>query len=236
MVTDTHAAAEFYGTPTGAMAAHLLRRCLLRMWPRLDGMSVLGIGYPAPFLRLWRGQAERTIAVTPAQIGAARWPPGAANLACTAEETALPFADLSFDRVLLVHGLEAAESVRPMLREVWRVLRDDGRLLVVAPNRTGLWAHLDSTPFGQGQPYSSGQIERLLADALFRVERRDTALYMPPTRRRLVLRGAGMWEAAGRRVAPRLAGVTVTEASKDVYAALPITGKRLRRLVFAEAG
>ena len=70
-----------------APAAHLLRRCLLRMWPRLDGMSVLGIGYPAPFLRLWRGQAERTIAVTPAQIGAARWPPGAANLACTGKVT-----------------------------------------------------------------------------------------------------------------------------------------------------
>lgn len=236
MVSDTHVTAEFYATPTGAMAAHLLRRRLAILWPRLDGMSVLGLGYPAPFLRLWRENAARTIALTPAQIGAARWPPGAANLACTAEETALPFADLSFDRVLLVHGLEAAESVRPMLREVWRVLKDDGRLLVVAPNRTGLWAHLDSTPFGQGQPFSAGQIERLLADALFRVERRDTALYVPPSRQRLVLRGAHVWEGAGRRLAPRLAGVTLTEASKDLYAAVPSAGRRLRRLVFAEAG
>ena len=236
MVTDTHAAAEFYATPTGAMAAHLLRRRLGLMWPRLDGMSVLGVGYPAPFLRMWREHAARTIALTPAQIGAARWPPGVANLACTAEETALPFGDLSFDRILLVHGLEAAESVRPMLREVWRVLKDDGRLLVVAPNRTGMWAHLDNTPFGQGQPFSSGQIERLLTAGLFRVERRDTALYMPPSHWRLLLRGAGVWEGVGRRFAPRLAGVTLTEATKDMYSAVPSAGRRLRRLVFAEAG
>jgi SAM-dependent methyltransferase len=235
MVTDAHAAADFYATPTGAVAAHLLRRRLMALWPGLDGQAVLGLGYPAPYLRLWRDHAARTIALTPAQIGAARWPPGVASLACTAEETALPFADLSFDRVLLVHGLEAAESARGLLREVWRVLKDDGHLLVVAPNRTGLWAHLESTPFGQGQPYSWGQIERLLTSALFRVERRDSALYMPPSRRRLLLRGAGVWEGIGRAIAPRLAGVTITEASKDLYAAVPSGARKLRRLVFAEA-
>jgi SAM-dependent methyltransferase len=235
MVTDARAAAEFYATPLGAVAAHVLRLRLKYLWPRLEGQAVLGIGYPAPYLRLWRETAARTIALTPAQIGATRWPPGAGSLACTAEETALPFADLSFDRILLVHGLEAAESARALLRELWRVLKDDGRLLVVAPNRTGLWAHLESTPFGQGQPYSPGQIERLLATTLFRVERRDTALYVPPSRRRLVLRGAGLWERAGRRLAPGLAGVTISEASKDLYAAVPNTARPLRRLVFAEA-
>ncbi len=232
---DAHAAAEFYATPTGAVAAHLLRRRLAALWPRLDGQAILGLGYAAPYLRLWRQHAARTIALTPAQIGAARWPPGDANLACTAEETALPFADLSFDRVLLVHGLEAAESARALLREVWRVLKDDGHLLVVAPNRTGLWAHLEATPFGHGQPYSRGQIERLLTASLFRVERRDSALYMPPTRRRLLLRGAGMWEDAGRALVPRLAGVTIAEATKDLYAAVPTSPRKLRRLVFAEA-
>lgn len=140
MGTDARVAAEFYATPLGAMTAHVLRLRLMAMWPVLEGRSVLGIGYPAPYLRLWREHAARTVAVTPAQIGAARWLPGAAGLSCTAEETALPFADLSFDHVLLVHGLEAAENARGLLREVWRVLKDDGRLLVVAPNRAGLWA------------------------------------------------------------------------------------------------
>jgi len=236
MATDAHSAADFYATSRGAVVARLLRERLALLWPSLRGENVLGMGYAAPYLRLWREDAARCIALTPAQIGAARWPAGAANLSCTAEEDALPFPDLCFDRVLLVHGLEAAENARRLLREVWRVLKDDGRLVVVAPNRRGMWAYMESTPFGQGEPYSPGQIGRLLADALFRVERRDSALYMPPTRLRVVLRSAALWERGGRRVMPHGAGVTLTEAVKDVYAAVPLRAEPRRRMVLADAG
>ena len=227
-------AAEFYATPRGAVASGLVRERLRRSWPSLDGMSILGLGYAAPYLGSWSAGAARCIAAVPAQIGGTRWPAGAANLACTTEEDALPFPDLCFDRILLVHGLEAADNARAMLREVWRVLKDDGRLLVVAPNRVGLWAQVESTPFGYGQPYSPGQIGRLLSGSLFRVERRDTALYLPPMRARLVLRSARAWEAGGRWLLPHLAGVTITEAVKDVYAAIPVKQGR-RRLVLSEA-
>jgi SAM-dependent methyltransferase len=235
MVTDTHAAGEFYRSRQGAMAAELVRERLRLLWPGLAGQSVLGLGYAAPYLRLWREQAGRCIALTPAQIGAARWPSGAANLSCTAEEDALPFADLSFDRVLVVHGLEAAEHAPKMLREVWRVLKDDGRLLIVAPNRRGMWAHMEATPFGQGQPYSPGQIGRLLAASLFQIERRDTALYVPPVRWRVVVRTARAWERAGHMLAPGLAGVTLTEAVKDLFGAVPVAATPRRRMVLAEA-
>lgn len=235
MPTDANAVADFYATRQGAVAAYLLRQRLQELWPSLSGQSVLGVGYAAPYLRLWREQARRCIALTPAQLGAARWPPGAANLSCTAEEDALPFADLAFDRILLVHGLEAAENARRLLREVWRVLKDDGRLLVVAPNRRGMWAHLENTPFGQGQPYSPGQVGRLLAAAMFHVERRDTALYLPPTRVRLILRSGRLLERSGRRLIPRLAGVTITEAAKDLFGAAPAQAVPRRRMVLAEA-
>ena len=235
MSADAHEATEFYATARGGVAARLLRERLARFWPNLAGQSVLGIGYAAPYLRLWREQADRCVALTPAQIGVARWPAGAPNLSCTAEEDALPFPDLGFDRVLLVHGLEAAENARGLLREVWRVLKDDGRLLIVAPNRRGMWAHLESTPFGHGQPYSAGQIGRLLAASLFRVERRDTALFLPPSNLRLLLRSAPVLERTGRSLLSGFAGVTITEAVKDVYAALPLQAVPRRRLVLAEA-
>ncbi|HTN10646.1 MAG TPA: methyltransferase domain-containing protein [Acetobacteraceae bacterium] len=234
MATDIYAAADFYGTRRGGVAALLLRERLAALWPSLARQSVLGMGYAAPYLRLWREESERCIALTPAQLGAARWPAGAANLACTAEEDALPFADMSFDRILLIHGLEAADNARRMLREVWRVLKDDGRLLIVVPNRSGMWAHLEGTPFGQGQPYSPGQVGRLLAAAMFRVERRDTALYLPPGHARLLLRSARLWENAGRRLVPGLAGVTISEAVKDMYAAVPMAKPARRKLVLVE--
>ncbi|HYZ62238.1 MAG TPA: class I SAM-dependent methyltransferase [Acetobacteraceae bacterium] len=235
MTADAHAASQFYGSARGSVVCRLLRERLVQLWPDLTGCWVLGLGYAAPYLRAWNSQADRCIAAVPAQVGVARWPKAHPNLACTVEEDALPFPDLSFDRILLVHGLEAAENARALLREVWRVLRDDGRLLVVVPNRVGVWAHVEATPFGHGQPYSPGQIGRLLAASLFRVERREFALYVPPIRLRPILRTARMWERSGRWLAPQLAGVTVTEAVKDAYAAVPLSRTRQRRIVLSEA-
>lgn len=234
MTLDAETTALFYAGLQGQVVARLLAERLAPLLGSVSGMDVLGIGYTGPFLPPYQGPgaAQRCVAVTPAQTGVAAWPRGSAGLTCTAEEDALPFPDLCFDRVLLVHGLEAAENSRRMLREAWRVLKDDGRLIVVAPNRRGMWAHLETTPFGQGQPYSPGQIGRLLRAALFAVERRDTALYMPPLPWRIMLRGARFWERGGRMLAPQLAGVTITEASKDLYGAIPVGQGAKRRLVF----
>lgn len=235
MTADAHIAAEFYASARGAVTARILRERLVAMWPSARGKSILGIGYSMPYLRLWRDDASRCIALTPAQMGVARWPPGVPNLSCAAEEDSLPFADLSFDRILLVHGLEMAENARRLLREAWRVLKDDGRLLIVAPNRSGMWAYQEGTPFGHGLPYSTGQLGRLLASGMFRVERRDAALWMPPLPLRVVLRSAPLFEQAGRKMMPGLAGVIMTEAVKDVYAAMPVNAVPRRRLVLVEA-
>lgn len=233
MTADAPLTSQFYATKRGTVACGLVRARLHRVWPRLDGQSVLGIGHASPYLRCWP-EAARRIAAVPAQLDVEPWPAGPGNLTCTMEEDAMPFPDLSFDRILLVHGLEAADNARALLREVWRVLKDDGRLLVVAPNRMGLWAHVESTPFAHGHPYSPGQIGRLLADSMFRVEHRDTALHLPPVRARMLLRGAQAWDSGARWLMPQFAGVTITEAVKDVYAAIPLRSRR-RRMVLSRA-
>ena len=235
MAVDVTEAADFYGTRLGLVTASLIRARLSAFWPDLQGEAVLGIGYAAPYLRLWREQAARTIALTPAQIGAARWPVDQPCLSCTAEEDALPFPDLSFDRVLMVHGLEQADHARRLLREVWRVLKDDGKLLVVVPNRSSVWAYLDRTPFGYGHPYSPGQLGRLLASCMFRIERRDKALYLPPFGGGLILRTARLAERIGPYALHGMAGAIFAEASKDVLAVLPLAPARRRRLILVEA-
>ncbi|GGG39907.1 methyltransferase type 11 [Caldovatus sediminis] len=228
----------FYATPAGRVAARLVRARLRELWPSLDGRSVLGLGHADPYLDLWQGEAARLVALRPRQLGPPRAAfrsggrPGPRGGGVMAEEEALPFPDLCFDRVLMVHGLEVAENVRRLLREAWRVLRDDGRLLVVVPNRRGLWAHFETTPFGHGQPYSPGQLGRLLADHLFRVERRDAALFLPPFGFRAVLPVAEFWERAGRALCPpRLAGLAIVEARKDLFAGEPAGAAALRRQV-----
>jgi ubiquinone/menaquinone biosynthesis C-methylase UbiE len=136
-----------------------------------------------------------------------------------ADETALPLPDRSMDRVLVVHALECTEQMRPMLREIWRVLADGGRLIVIAPNRTGLWAQLERTPFATGHPYSAGQLNRLLRNTMFTPMQTARALYVPPVKSRTVLRAAPAIEQVGERLLPRFAGVVMVEAAKQIYAA-----------------
>ena len=226
---DGHSAAEFYATPIGRMAAASLRQRLRVLWPDLRGQSMLGLGYPEPFLCLWRDQAYRCLNATTSHHVP---PPEGAT---AADAMRLPFPDLVFDRILVIHGVEPVGQDGRLLREIWRVLKDDGRIIVVAPNRIGLWAHVDRTPFGQGQPYSQGQIDRLLASAMFRPERRDVALFAPPTGLRFMLATAGVWETVGRALFRDFSGVTLTEAVKDTYAALPLAAPARRRVVLSEA-
>lgn len=215
MLDDVQTVADFYSRKRGSVAAGQLRRRLQGIWPDLQGQSILGLGHASPFLPLWHHQARlcidasTSIAATPLQPD------------CLVQDDALPFPDQTFDRVLMTHALENATHAPRMLHAAWRVLRNDGRLLIVVPNRTGLWAHIEATPFADGTPYSTGRIARLLQRCLFRVEQLQGALYFPPSQLRSVLRAGPVLESAGRFLTPRLAGVLVIEAVKDMYAAHP---------------
>lgn len=225
MHTDVVDLRDFYESHLGLLAQRMIRRQLRTLWPSVRGQSVLGLGYAVPYLRPLRDEAERTLCFMPAGQGVVRWPAEGSNACALVDETELPLPDLAVDRVLLVHGLETTENLRVMLRESWRVLAAGGRLLVVVPNRRGIWAQSDATPFGHGHPYSASQLSRLLRDNMFVPERVARALYMPPLRSRFLLRAAPAWEKAGARWFERFAGVIMIEASKQLYA---ITNDRRR--------
>ncbi len=224
----------FYRTTLGQVALRQLRRRIRAFWPDLAGQTVLGLGYATPYLRPLLGDAERVVAVMPAAQGVVFWPPEGRGLVALSDESALPFPDLCFDRVLIVHGLEASEHSRQMLREVWRVLAGGGRLLVIAANRSGLWSRTERTPFGFGSPYSTTQLTFMLRDNLFVPERIEKALYIPPVRSRFLLSTAPAWERLGERWFSTVAGVTLVEATKQIYAlGGPSRAPSRRRLPFA---
>jgi SAM-dependent methyltransferase len=222
---------DFYRSPIGQTAQRILRRRIRSIWPDTLGLSILGVGFATPFLTPLRGDAERVMAVMPAGQGVLRWPAENGSLTTLSDELDLPFPDLSIDRVLLVHAVECAEQVRPLLREIWRVLAGNGRLLVVAPNRRGLWARLDRTPFGHGTPYSADQLTRLLRETLYMPLQSQHALFVPPTRWRVLLRAAPAWEAIGHSWFSGFGGLVLTEAAKQIYAA-PVEATPQRRRVY----
>jgi len=235
MPSDVVDLRDFYRTGLGQVARRMIRDAVRRVWPDLRGMRLLGIGYPTPFLTVISPETERTVALMPALLGVLGWSPEGRNLVTLADEGELPFADYSIDRVLLVHALETTEQVGPMLKEIWRVLAGGGRLLIVAPNRRGIWARLDRTPFGSGRPYTMSQRSQLLRDEQFTPVGSDTALFIPPARKRMILRSARAWERMGKRWFPTFAGVVLVEATKQIYAKPTLARAPRRRLVYAPA-
>jgi SAM-dependent methyltransferase len=235
MAADVVDLRDFYRTVLGQVARRMIRAAIRRTWPDLHGMRLLGIGYPTPFLTAISPETERTVALMPASLGVLDWSPDGRNLVTLADEGELPFSDYSIDRVLLVHALETTEQAGPMLKEIWRVLAGGGRLLIVAPNRRGIWARLDRTPFGSGRPYTMSQLSQLLRDEQFTPVGSDTALFIPPARKRMILRSAAAWERIGKRWFPTFAGVVLVEATKQIYAKPSLVRTPRRRLVYAPA-
>ena len=193
----------------------------------------MGFGFASPFLGSFRGEASRICALMPQGQGALVWPSADRNMTVLVEEQYLPLSDNSVDRMLIVHGLEVAERPSALLREMWRVLTPTGRLMIIAPNRTGVWARTDRTPFGQGRPYSRGQLDQLLREAMFTPLEWDSALFLPPIHRALIVRSAPTIERIGASISSRVAGVIIAEATKELIA--PVGTKApahaLRKLV-----
>ncbi len=218
MYSDVVDIRDFYASSMGHTAQRIVRRYIREAWPDVRGMTVAGMGYATPYLRPFMDEAERVISMMPAQQGVMRWPADGLNATCLVQEDDLPLPDVSVDRLLLVHALECSEQLRKLLREVWRAMTEGGHVLIVVPNRRGIWARLDHTPFGHGHPYTVGQLSRLLRDNLFVPQQSTSALFVPPARTRMVLASAPAIEKIGTRWFQTFSGVLLIEAQKQMYA------------------
>lgn len=211
--------AFYYHTRLGRSAQRALQGVIRDLWPETRGMTVAGYGFANPVLRPFLRESRAVMSLMPAQQGVMPWPAGADNVAALVDETAWPLEAGVLERVIVLHGLETCESPDALLDEIWRVLAPAGRVLFIVPNRSGLWAQRDVTPFGYGRPYSIRQLEGVLEANRFVAERHASALYAPPSHRRFWHQTAHFWEGYGRRFRPLFgAGALVVEASKQLFA------------------
>ena len=180
------------------------------------------LGFSLPYLNLFSDQASNIIATIPNSEEVARWTKAGFSQTIKTNEIELPFEDLTIDRALLIHAVEHSESIQPMMREIWRVLSNNGRIIILVPNRRGIWARMESTPFGSGRPYSLSQLTNLLKDTLFTPLTKGAALYMPPSNSQMLISATPILEKLGQRwfggLGNVLGGVISIEAIKQIYA------------------
>lgn len=211
---------SYYATRDGQRVARQLAATMAPAIRRGPTARLLALGYCAPLLRgLAPADFERLALVMPEGAGVRRWPRGRPNCAVQADGLHLPFTEAMFDQALLAHSLEFAEPPRKLLRELWRVLAPAGELVLIVPNRLGLWTHFEATPFGQGRPWGKGELSRLLQESMFEPVSCRTALVAPP------VKGLRWLDKPLTRVARRFGGIHFVLARKTDGLAPTMVGK-----------
>jgi SAM-dependent methyltransferase len=209
---------QFYASRLGQAARDMVERRLSNLWPDLAGCDVLGYGYSWPYLSSYSAQTKRIVLAMPGEQGAIAQRSRRGVIACLTEDNFLPFADGSFDHVFVAHGIEETPDLAALLRELWRVTRPEGRIVILASNRSGLWARSDATPFGAGRPFSRTQLRAALTTAGFMPTVWSGALFVPPARRLSQPSTVRGFETFGETVWPGFSGLVLVEALKRLYA------------------
>lgn len=230
MTPDVKRLIGFYKSPLGKIARALVREEIVRLAGPVERQRVLGLGFATPYLRFALSKAERVLAFMPGRQGSSAWPREGPSHTVLCDPLEMPLTDAAVDLIIAVHAFEHIADAEELMRELWRVAAPNARLIVVVPRRRGPWAAIDNTPFGDGNPFSRSQVERLLRDHSFVPEAWREALYLPPANHPLMIKSARFFERFLRFFGPAFAGVIVVSAKKELFPAVP-RRKRLERYV-----
>ena len=220
MLNTAQAYDDFYATTRGALAQAIISKHIKNLWPDLSKKRILSCGYTAPYLKGITDKCDRHISLIPPIIKGAQ--PSPNNNIFISQTEAIPLADDMMDNICLIHAMEfftyQDNSVHNhSLDELWRVLNPNGRMIIVLPNRMGFWSKLDSTPFGQGQPYSFTQITQCLKAYDFNIETCHPVLFTPPFKQKTILQTFKGLEKIGKYL-PLFPGAYIIEVSKQIPA------------------
>ena len=190
----------------------------------LPGRCIVDLGYASPLLRLWRAEAARCIALMPrtSRPGAGRAKHRAAPR--SPRKTRCPFPT-SFSttvscsstawKLQKIPSRPAAQSLAGAEGQRKAAGRD------LQPPQP--WAQLACTPVGHGHPFSMERLEALLRQQNAPRRAARGSPFRAPLRHPAPVRSAEGWERIGPKLFPRFAGLTLVEAEKDMFAALPVS-------------
>jgi len=215
---------EWFATPQGAYVLAWEMARIDQVVADIFGYYAVQVGLPGiDFLRANRASSRISAALS-----------GSPGVVADAHE--LPFASESLDLVVLPHLLEFSSEPHQILREVERVLRPEGELVVTAFNPVSLWGVRKLLAQPPGVPWSGEFVSVLrMKDWLkllnFEMRGGRFGCYRPPFESEQWLSRLGFLEHAGDRWWPVAGAVYLMQAKKRVAGMRIITPawRRARR-------
>ena len=154
-----------------------------------------------------------------------------------ANPSMLPIAPDSVDLVILMHHLSNTAEPHAVLREAFRILIPEGKLIIIDFNPLSLWgvrnfcqSWLEHVPF-KGHYYTARRIDdwmRLLGfdqESLFRVG------YLPPIQKPSITRHLSWLEKGTRKWLPALGALNLLIYTKNISPLTPVRHRWVTRQI-----
>jgi SAM-dependent methyltransferase len=215
--------ADWFATPLGRYLRGREQAYFDQALADIFGYHALQIGLTeCPFLQASRITTRITVDLEePAQV--------------LADPHWLPFAENSMDLIVLPHVLEFTDEPHQLLREVHRVIRPEGQLVIAGFNPFSLFGAKRYFGREQTMPWNGNFIALYrLKDWLsllgFEVAWGSLDAYVPPHSQEKWIRRFGFFEKAGDRWWPIAGGVYFLRATKRLLGMRVITPQWSRRV------
>lgn len=229
---------RFYKGPLGQCVTHILSQYILAHYSDFGKSDTLCLGYGIALCEHLRNMSmpmEHVMMMMPSAMGVCPWLVGMKNRSALVEPYRLPLADSSLQHVLLIHSLEHVGHPQKILREIWRVLKPSGQVMIIVPNRRRAWSTFELTPFAYGQPFSKSQLCHMMIESLLSPVKEASVMMMPPLPSTTACHVINWMEKPlafiNRKLGAHLGGLLMVHATKEVYGM--IKGKKAK--IFAPA-
>lgn len=154
-----------------------------------------------------------------------------------ANPSMLPFASDSVDLVILMHHLSNTGEPHPVLREAFRILIPEGKLVIIDFNPVSLWglrhvcqSWLEHIPF-TGHLYTARRIDDWMRLLGFDQDRHIRLGYLPPIQKPTITRHLGWLEKSMRTVSPMLGAINLMVYSKNIAPLTPVRHRWVTRKI-----
>lgn len=224
---------DWFDTPLGrslqAVEAHRLRSVL----PSLYGTVALQLGQMGKLDLLDASVAPTRVVVEQDDIFRANCPveqklTGQRKVCLRAEADELPLDERSIDVAVLPHTLDFCGDPHPVLREVSRVLRPEGHVVILGFNPVSLWGlrrlvtrHRQHVPWC-AHFFRLARVKDWLGLLDFECTHGSMLYYRPPLRREPAMDRFYFLEQTGDRWWPMMAAVYLVVAKKRVFGMTPL--------------
>lgn len=164
----------FYASRCGRSVAEQLSALIDNRWKVPENLRFLTLGYATPFYSaLKRKNPQIIVEADPTET-----PEDPSSLKVS--PLSLPFPNDSFHAVLAVNALERILQPEALLKEIRRVLVNNGSLICITPNKFSLWGIKKIAPPMQNTLFSPKEAARLINESLLSVKYQKSAAFLPP--------------------------------------------------------